>query len=402
MAGPPSTSAHEHARWWKQAGGWQLRQLLFWRWDPIGVADAFPATYDEYDGFARPLVRRLHDGVGKREVVAYLRSVERDQMGFPPSDERDRALDAVAELIVDWYPESIERWREGGRDVREPEMSAAVVERLELQLDLKRALARHELELHYQPIVTLATGEIAALEALVRWQHPARGMLLPSQFVPLAEETGQILELGRWALGEACHQAAAWRGGHRDRRELEIAVNLSGAHLRSPGLVGAVRHELGGAGLDPSALVLEITETALVRDTDASVGVLEGLRALGVRIAIDDFGTGYSSLQYLSGLPIDALKIAKVFVDQVGGPHGDRPALARAIVELAQVFDLRVIAEGIERAEQVPALVGLGCELGQGNHFAAALSAEQAGALLQSWTPHGAGEVGGAAMESAI
>jgi EAL domain-containing protein (putative c-di-GMP-specific phosphodiesterase class I) len=257
-------------------------------------------------------------------------------------------------------------------------------ERRELERDLARALERHELAVHYQPIFDLRAGGIAGLEALVRWRHPSRGLVLPSEFIPLAEDTGQVLELGRWVLERACRQAARWRAENPARASLEIAVNLSGAQLRAPQLVDEVGEAMRSAELEPSSLLVEITETALVRDTAMSAAALDGLRKLGVRIAMDDFGTGYSSLHYLNSFPVDTMKLAKVFVDEVGAAGGREPAMARAIVALAEAFELRLIAEGIERADQVPALLELGCELGQGNHLSPALESEQAGALLSS------------------
>lgn len=268
----------------------------------------------------------------------------------------------------------------GRYEVYEPAMHAAIVDRLELEVDAKRALEREELEIQYQPIFNLRTGQVHGLEALVRWHHPTRGLVLPSRFVPLAEETGQILRLGRWVLDEACRRAALWRAKYPAYGSLEISVNLSGAQLKSPGLVDEVRMALASAQLDPGSLALEITETVLTEDA-VSIAALDRLRELGVRLAIDDFGTGYSSLQYLSRFPIDTLKIAKVFVDDLG-KRAEQPALARAIIELAGIFDLRVIAEGIERAEQQEALLALGCEVGQGHHFSGPLSATDADALL--------------------
>lgn len=254
----------------------------------------------------------------------------------------------------------------------------------EAEVELKRALESGELEVHYQPIVELRNGRITGLEALVRWRHPSRGLVLPSEFVPLAERTGQVLALGGWVLAEACRQAAAWRAMHATSSGLEIAVNLSGEQLSTPGLVDVAGAALRSADLEPSSLLLEITETALIRDTAGSIAALDSLRALGVRIALDDFGTGFSSLQYLDRFPVDTMKIAQAFVNDVGEHTGREPRLARAIVGLAEAFDLRVIAEGVERPDQVPALIELGCDLGQGNLFSPAVSAERADALLRA------------------
>ncbi len=251
----------------------------------------------------------------------------------------------------------------------------------EPKLDLGAAPDRDELEVHYQPIVDLTTGATRAVESLVRWRHPERGLVLPSEFVPRAERTGQVLALGRWVLAEACRQTARWNSLHPEAAPLEVTVNLSSMQLTASDLVNEVRDALRAAGLEPTSLLLEITETALVSHTDGSIAALERLHSLGVRIALDDFGTGYSSPHYLARFPVDTMKIAKVFVDDVGVP--DRaPKMARAMMRLAEVFDLRVIAEGIERAEQVPALLALGCELGQGNHFSPPLPAAEIETLL--------------------
>jgi EAL domain-containing protein (putative c-di-GMP-specific phosphodiesterase class I) len=254
----------------------------------------------------------------------------------------------------------------------------------EAEVELEHALESGELEVHYQPIVELGSGRITGLEALVRWRHPSRGLVLPSEFVPLAEQTGQVLALGGWVLAEACRQAAAWRAMHETSSGLEIAVNLSGEQMSTPGLVDVAGAALRSADLEPSSLLLEITETALIRDTAGSIAALDSLRALGVRIALDDFGTGYSSLQYLDRFPVDTMKIAQAFVNDVGEYTGREPRLARAIVGLAEAFDLRVIAEGVERPDQVPALIELGCDLGQGNLFSPAVSADRADALLRA------------------
>ncbi len=193
-------------------------------------------------------------------------------------------------------------------------MQAEVLERLDLEADLQRAEERGELELHYQPIMALATGQVAGVEALLRWRHPGRGWSGPISFIPLAEETGLIHPIGRFVVREACRQAASWRadGGLAG---LTMNVNISGRQLEDPALLDVVAGALRETGLDPGALVLEITETVLMEDTEATIERLRTLRALGVRLAVDDFGTGYSSLRYLNRFPVDILKMAKPFVD---------------------------------------------------------------------------------------
>jgi diguanylate cyclase (GGDEF)-like protein len=265
--------------------------------------------------------------------------------------------------------------------VFEPAMHTAAVERLELETELTAAIDRGELALVYQPIFSLRTGAVAGLEALVRWQHPTRGLVMPERFVPMAEESGQIRALGHWVLSAACHQGALWRAKYPAHPGLQVGVNISGAQLREPGLVEEVRDALANAALDPAGLTVEITETALMENLDVSVPLLEGLKELGLEIAIDDFGSGYSSLRYLKRLPLDNLKIDKFFVDGIGQPD-EEPALLRAIVDMAEIFGLRPVAEGIEREEQPPRLLELGCDLGQGHLLSEPLTAEAADALL--------------------
>jgi EAL domain-containing protein (putative c-di-GMP-specific phosphodiesterase class I) len=255
----------------------------------------------------------------------------------------------------------------------ESRMYADIRERLDLEAALRGAIERNELRLHYQPIVHLKSKAIYGVEALLRWEHPQYGRLLPQHFVPLAEETGLIVQLGAWVLAEACRQVQAWRGtyGHIP---LTISVNISGRQLQGVGLADALQQALAASGVEPSAVVLEITESVLMQQTDSVLERLQQLKALGVRLAIDDFGTGYSSLSYLQRFPVDILKIAKPFVEEVG-QGADRSALARAIIGLGDTLRLQTIAEGIEMAEQRSALLELGCTLGQGHHFWAALPA---------------------------
>jgi diguanylate cyclase (GGDEF)-like protein len=274
-------------------------------------------------------------------------------------------------------------------EVFEQSMHTALVRRLELEDELQRAVERDELVLHYQPIVGLRTGKLVGVEALLRWRHPERGLLPPGEFIPLAEESRLIVPIGRWVLAAACRQAAAWQALHP---ALAMGVNLSSVQISQTALPTEVAALLDQTGLDPRSLILEITETVLMQEVDSTVGRLRELKEIGVQLAVDDFGTGYSSLQYLRGFPIDILKIAKSFIDGVAGAS-DESALARAIIELGDSFQLRVVAEGIERAEQLDRLLGLGCELGQGYYFARPMEAAAIERLLaaRSPLPHGAG-----------
>jgi diguanylate cyclase (GGDEF)-like protein len=275
----------------------------------------------------------------------------------------------------------------GAYEIFEPSMHAAVVERLEVEADLRRAIERDELVLHYQPLIELSSGRVVGLEALLRWAHPRRGLVMPFEFIPLAEETRLIGELGRWALREACRQAALWRDDPQTGGPW-VSVNLSGLQLLDDSLDADVAVALADSGLDPAGLVLEITETVLVQDVAAAVERLENLRALGVSIAIDDFGTGYSSLRYIRRFPADILKIAKPFVD---GLHDETDAaLVHTIIALADSLGLRTVAEGIEDSEQLERLCDLGCALGQGYLFARPLAPEGATALLAGVVVHAA------------
>jgi EAL domain-containing protein (putative c-di-GMP-specific phosphodiesterase class I) len=258
----------------------------------------------------------------------------------------------------------------------EPAMHAAVVERMELEVELQGAIERDELVLHYQPIVALDSQEIIGVEALVRWRHPTRGLVFPDAFILLAEETQLMPDLGRWILAEACREVAAWRSP----RPLRLSVNLSAVELQSPDLLaGDVAAALAQSGLAPDQLVLEITETTLMRDVTDTISCLRELKELGVLLAVDDFGTGYSSLDYLRRLPIDILKIDKAFVDDLD--DGDC-TLARAMIDLGASFNLKVVAEGIEHDSQRAQLLGLGCRFGQGYHFSRPLPADELEALL--------------------
>jgi len=261
-----------------------------------------------------------------------------------------------------------------------PEMRASVDERVEVEADLRRAIEAREFVLYYQPIVILATGEITAVEALIRWQHPTRGLLAPAQFIRIAEETGLIVPIGAWALLEACRQAVAWR--NRTFPEgvmagsLAVTVNVSGRQLQTSRIVADVRAALASTGLPPHALIVELTESVLTEQTEPVIATVLAIKALGIRLAIDDFGTGYASLSYLQRFPIDILKIAKPFVDDVAAETG-RHGLAQAIVTLGSTLGVRTIAEGIEQHAQSERLRELGCELGQGFHYAHPLPAAE-------------------------
>jgi diguanylate cyclase (GGDEF)-like protein/PAS domain S-box-containing protein len=272
----------------------------------------------------------------------------------------------------------------GGADYRvfEPRMHAEAMRRLEQEGDLRRAIQEDEFELYYQPNVLLRTGEITGVEALLRWEHPERGLETPAEFVYLAEETGLIAPLGRWVLGEACRRAREWQTLYPGDPPLEVNVNLSARQFRDPGLAKEIRNVLAETGLDPPSLFLEITESALMEDVLSTLGTLRWLKDLGVRLAVDDFGTGYSSLAYLKRFPIDAIKIDRSITSGVDRDPADA-AVALATITLAHALGLEVVAEGIERPEELVELQRLGCDLGQGHYFAEPLPKDALGTLLK-------------------
>jgi len=231
--------------------------------------------------------------------------------------------------------------------------------------ELHRALERGELRLHYQPIISLEAGMITGFEALLRWEHPERGLVQPDDFVGLAEETGLVVPIGSWALEEACRQAVQWRDAGGD---LSISVNLSPRQLAEPSLVDDVARVLHTTGIDPGALWLEITESTLMHDAEGAVRTLGSLRSIGVHLAVDDFGTGYSSMSYLKRFPVQALKVDRTFVNGLGRDPEDT-AICTAVISLAHSLGLRAVAEGVETAEQLAELRTLGCELAQGYLF---------------------------------
>ncbi|MFI5930855.1 putative bifunctional diguanylate cyclase/phosphodiesterase [Actinoplanes sp. NPDC051494] len=249
--------------------------------------------------------------------------------------------------------------------------------------ELRRAIAGDELVLHYQPIVDLAHGGIVGVEALVRWRHPARGLLLPGAFIDLAEETGAVVPLGEWVLREACRQGAEWRSALPAAEGLRLSVNLSPKQVVLPALVEIIRGILDETGFPPDRLVLELTEGVILEPDAPTVARLEALRDLGIRIAVDDFGTGYSALSYLRRLPVDILKIDRSFVTGIAGDVEAR-TVAEAVVRLGMAFRMSVVAEGIETAGEARMLAGMGCGFGQGYHFHRPLEAAVATGVLRS------------------
>jgi diguanylate cyclase (GGDEF)-like protein/PAS domain S-box-containing protein len=256
----------------------------------------------------------------------------------------------------------------------EPEMQAQALARLELKGDLQRALDAGEFTLRYQPVVDIHRNEIAGVEALVRWEHPVRGIVPPLEFIPLAEDTGMILPLGRMILHEACQKMADLQREFDPDSKLWISVNVSARQLQSPNFVEDVQSALDSSGIAPNSLVLELTESVMIQDVELSILRLEALRALGVRLAIDDFGTGYSSLNYIRQFPLDILKIDRTFL---ADPNPKVMQMTAAIVDLARIFKLQAVAEGIENAEHLQRVQEMDCEFGQGFHFAEPLTGDE-------------------------
>jgi diguanylate cyclase (GGDEF)-like protein/PAS domain S-box-containing protein len=275
--------------------------------------------------------------------------------------------------------------RGGGRAEKfQPGLHTAALERLALITDLRRAFERNELEVHYQPIIDLKTERIKGVEALARWRHPERGLVSPLTFIPLAEETGLIGQLGLWVLREACQKVRAWQVAQAPGEEpLNLSVNLSARQVQDPLLPEQVLQVLREVGLDASTLTLEITEGLLLQDAEIIQDRLRALKALGIKLALDDFGTGYSSLSYLQRFPIDVLKIDKSFVDRVT-IGAEASALVQTIVSLSEMLQMRTVAEGIEQPEQAERLRALGCGGGQGYYFARPLTSERLTELLNA------------------
>jgi len=253
-------------------------------------------------------------------------------------------------------------------------MRTQTAHRIALEGSLRDALERGELQMHYQPIVDLHTGRTTGFEALMRWQHPEQGTIPPVEFIPVAEATGLIVKLGRWAIRQAASDISAWQVAYGP---LSMSVNLSPRQLRDPQLIDTVRQALQNSGLPGSALCLEITESTLMEDADATMTTLDALKALGIRLSADDFGTGYSSLAYLRLFPFDQVKVDRSFVAGLTG-GGDDDVIVGAVLSMAKALSLTTVAEGVETAGQRDRLLALGADSGQGWLFSAALTATQA------------------------
>jgi diguanylate cyclase (GGDEF)-like protein/PAS domain S-box-containing protein len=337
-------------------GGDEFAVLLEDSGDGIGAADVA-------DRLIQSLDAPFH--LENKEVFV------RASIGIAVAEPGDAEIDDVEALMRN-ADVAMYMAKERGKNryqMFEPEMHETALRRLELKADLQRALEHSEFILNYQPVIELDTGRISGVEALIRWIHPDRGLVPPLDFIPLAEETGLIVPIGRWVLREACAYAAGLHERFPSDHPLHMAVNLSAKQLARADVVDDIRAIVQETGIDPSTLIIEITESVMMADMDLSIARLTELKTLGVQIAIDDFGTGYSSLNYVRRFPVDILKVDKSFIDGVS-EGGESSALTAAVIELAGILNLKPVAEGIERLDQLERLLELHCALGQGFYFA--------------------------------
>lgn len=314
-----------------------------------------------------------------------------DMQTMPCAEELLRDADAAMYMA--------KKRGDGGYQIFQSEMHAQALTRLELKADVERAMTAGEFVMHYQPIVDLRTLEMVGVEALMRWEHPVRGTVMPLEFIPLVEDTGLIVSLGPAILEEACRQAALIQRACPRNPPLSLSVNVSAFQLQRPELVEEVRTVLRETEIAPSSLILELTESVMMKDIDMSIERMKALRALGVRLAIDDFGTGYSSLNYLRQFPVDILKIDKSFL---ADPNPQVAELTATIVQLARIFKLRAVAEGIENEEQLKRVQEMRCALGQGFYFAKPLPGEEVLAMAERQSRSGSanGNAAAAAMQT--
>jgi diguanylate cyclase (GGDEF)-like protein/PAS domain S-box-containing protein len=293
-----------------------------------------------------------------------------------PDDARD------AETLLKHADAAMYHAKENGRNnvqFFKQEMAVRAVERQFIEAGLRGAIDRHEFSLHYQPKIDLATHGVVGVEALLRWQHPERGFIPPAQFIPVAEDTGLILPIGLWVLGEACRQARAWLDAGLPA--MPMAVNISAIEFRSQDFVENIRATLQQAGLDAHSLELEITESVLMKHAESTVAMLESLKRIGVQLTVDDFGTGYSSLSYLRQFPIDCLKVDRSFVREIA-QESDGAVIVRAVISMGNSLNKHVVAEGVETREQLDFLIAAGCEEAQGYYFRQPMAADEFEMLL--------------------
>jgi diguanylate cyclase (GGDEF)-like protein len=345
--------------------------------------DEFTILCDDIDGERDAIIiaERVGEAVAAPFVLDDNEAFLTASVGIAMATGRD----ARPEALIRDADAAMYRAKERGKsryELFDEVMRNRAIERLHTENSLHRAIERGELRVHYQPMVELATGRVAGVEALVRWQHPERGLMLPAQFIPLAEETGQIVELGEWVLREACMQHSRWlREYGEGDGPLGLSVNLSARQLAQPDCAADVASALEDTGTAAANLCLEITESVVVQDTETAILALNALRAQGVLIGIDDFGTGYASLTLLKRIPADLLKVDRSFVAGLGTDPQDTP-IVRSVVGLAEALGLAAVAEGVETREQLAELHDVECRYAQGFHFARPMPPEQLGEVL--------------------
>jgi EAL domain-containing protein (putative c-di-GMP-specific phosphodiesterase class I) len=325
------------------------------------------------DGDATEVAERVLEAFRQPIQLADAEVFVRTSIGIAIT--RDGAESTPSELLrnADVAMYIAKRDGKGGYRVFEESMHAEALERLELRADLQRAIDSDQFALVYQPVVRLSDMTVSGVEALLRWRHPTRGVIAPAQFIPAAEDMGLIVPIGQWVLREAFAQAVELQRRFPSNPQLTMAVNLSPRQLNQGDIVGDVRRAIRDSGIDPSTVVLEITESLMMTDADLAIKRLEEMKGLGVRLAMDDFGTGYSSLSYLSRFPVDILKMDRSFLEAESDADS---GLAAAVVALGETLDMQVVAEGIELTTQMTSLRQLGCELGQGFLFARPMGIE--------------------------
>ena len=347
-------------------GGDEFSILLH---DINSVRDVEVIAKDIQNLFSKPFF------LGDREVFASA------SMGIAHSDNDYKTPE---EILRDAELAMYRAKREGKSQsiVFQPQFRQSSLSPIDLDTDLRRALDRDEMELHYQPIISMRDRTISGFEALLRWSHRSRGVISPNEFIPLAEETGLIYDLGQWVLGKACKQIAAWNKSKKKEDQLEISINLSSRQFSDPNLVEGIVENIEKSGFDAEFLKIEITESALMQNAQRSVSMLNQLKDLNIKVCVDDFGTGYSSLSYLHTFPIDTLKIDRSFVHDMSRNFRNMEII-RTIIMLAHNLKLDVIAEGVETGEQDAQLSALGCQFAQGFYFSRPINSSDAALLIQ-------------------
>ena len=337
--------------------------------DIDSVRDVEVIAKDIQNSFSKPFF------LGDKEVFASA------SMGIAHSDNNYK----TPEEILRDSELAMYRAKRGGKSqsiVFQPQFRQSSLSPIDLDTDLRRALDRDEMELHYQPIISMRDRTISGFEALLRWSHRSRGVISPNEFIPLAEETGLIYDLGQWVLGKACKQIAAWNKSKEKEDQLEISINLSSRQFSDPNLVEGIVENIEKSGFDAEFLKIEITESALMQNAQRSVSMLNQLKDLNIKVCVDDFGTGYSSLSYLHTFPIDTLKIDRSFVHDMSRNFRNMEII-RTIIMLAHNLKLDVIAEGVETGEQDAQLSALGCQFAQGFYFSRPINSSDAALLIQ-------------------